>query len=40
MKGRFSDEYPSKNKGEIYFFRTEKELYNFIKVQKENDCKE
>ena len=40
MKGDFSDEYPSKNKGKIYFFRTEKELYNFIKCQKENDCKE
>lgn len=33
MKGTFADEYPSKSKGEIYFFRTEKELYNFMKLQ-------
>lgn len=34
MKGIFADEYPSKSRGEIYFFRTEKELYNFMKNQK------
>ena len=37
IKGVFADEYPSKNKGEIYFFRTEKELYNFMKTLEEND---
>lgn len=37
MKGNFADEYPSKSKGEIYFFRTEKELYDFMKSQQENE---
>lgn len=37
MKGSFADEYPSKNKGEIYFFRSERELYDFMKVLEEND---
>ncbi len=30
--GDFADEYPSKNRGEIYFFRTEQQLYDFIKT--------
>lgn len=34
MAGSFADEYPSSNRGKIYFFRTEKALYDFIK-QKE-----
>ena len=29
--GEFADEYPSKNRGEIYFFKTETQLYDFIK---------
>ena len=33
MNGKFADEYPSKSWGMIYFFRTEKELYNFMKSQ-------
>ena len=33
MRGTFADEYPSKSRGEIYFFRSEKELYNFMKLQ-------
>ena len=39
--GDFADEYPSKNRGEIYFFRTEAQLYDFIKTFfKENPIKE
>ncbi|MBQ8308575.1 MAG: hypothetical protein IJX96_01950 [Clostridia bacterium] len=34
MRGSFADEYPSKSRGDIYFFRTEKALYEFIQ-QKE-----
>lgn len=30
--GDFADEYPSKNRGEIYFFKTEKQLFDFIKT--------
>ena len=37
IKGVFADEYPSKNKGEIYFFRTEKELYDFMRSLEDND---
>lgn len=31
MKGRFADEFPSKNNGEIYFFREEEKFHKFIK---------
>ncbi len=35
MNGKFADEYPSKSWGMIYFFRTEKQLYDFMKRQME-----
>ena len=31
LSGDFADEYPSKNRGEIYFFRSEDALHEFIK---------
>lgn len=40
MSGDFADEYPSSNRGEIYFFRSEEELFamikKFLSEQKEN----
>ena len=32
MSGDFADEYPSSNRGEIYFFRSEEKLHDFIKT--------
>lgn len=32
ISGEFADEYPSKNRGEIYFFRSEEKFVGFIKT--------
>lgn len=32
MSGDFADEYPSSSRGEIYFFRSEEKLHEFIKT--------
>ena len=38
MTGNFADEYPSKNRGEIYFFRTEERFISFIKTFFKKNC--